>query len=94
MASHGRMHASDVVYKRATISIASLVTRAFLLTLQASQLFSRLRQMEPEEFRELAAILRILMNPQLDVLAEGFVGLALLGDILRILFCCSRVVER
>ena len=50
--------------------------------------------MEPEEFRELAAILHILMNPQLDVLAEGFVGIvlvlrnlleqveALLGDIL------------
>ena len=59
------------------------MTRAFLLTLQASQLFSRLRRMEPKEFRELAAILRILMNPQLDVLAESFVGLVEIVLVLR-----------
>ena len=59
------------------------MTRAFLLTLQASQLFSRLRRMEPEEFCELAAILRTLMNPQLDVLAESFVELVEIVLVLR-----------
>ena len=59
------------------------MTRAFLLTLQASQLFSCLRRMEPEEFRELAVILRILMNPQLDVLAESFVELVEIVLVLR-----------
>jgi len=39
--------------------------------------------MEPEEFRELAAILRILMNPQLDVLAESFVELVEIVLVLR-----------
>jgi hypothetical protein len=65
------------------ISVASPVTRVILLTLQASQLFSCLRQMEPEGFRKLAAILRILMNPQLDVLAESFEELVEIVLVLR-----------
>ena len=65
------------------ISVAPPVTRASLLTLQASQLFSRLRRTELEEFHELAAILRILMNPRLDVPAESFVELVEIVLVLR-----------
>ena len=39
--------------------------------------------MEPEEFRELVAILRILMNPQLDVHAKSFVELVEIVLVLR-----------
>ena len=53
-----------------------------VLTLEGGHLLGRLRRVEAEELSELAAVLRILVHTELDVLAEPFVEL---GEVLLVL---------
>ena len=54
-----------------------------VLTLQRSELLSRLCRVEAQELGELGAVLRILVNAELDVLAERLVELVEVIFVLR-----------
>ena len=60
-------------------------TKAEVLTLERSLLLGRLGGVEPQELSELAAVLSILVDTKLDVLAERLVELVevvlVLGDL-------------
>ena len=55
----------------------------WLLTLQRSRLLHVLRREEAEELSELAAVLGVLVDTELDVLAEGLVELVEVVLVLR-----------
>ena len=76
-------HASDVVCKVKLATQSKTMMLTPILTLQRNLLVKGLRRVESEEFCELATVLCILMDTQLNVLAEGLVELLEVVLVLR-----------
>ena len=67
-------HSSDVVCA-SVASVSSREGRKERRTLERGHLLARFGRVESEEFSELASVLRILVDAELDVLSEGLVKL-------------------